>query len=138
MMIYHVTYWDVCCFQDACKCVASIPEGGLDMVLNILQTICCIFLLLHKSNFVCIGKKSLQIHQTRGCSKIDWWLVKFSFCNCETQDKVLDLLQAKCQFSKSHFANFKPLICYHASQNPHQYHSAQDYENFCHLCLCCS
>ncbi len=34
---------------------------------------------------------------------------------------------------QSHFANFKPLICYHASHNPHQYHRAQDYGNFCHL-----
>lgn len=57
-----------------------------------------------------------------------------SFVFKQIGDQKYPFFSSRDRFSESHFARFKPLICYHASHNPHQNHTARDYGNFCHLC----
>lgn len=72
-----------------------------------------------------------------GCSTIDWWLQHFFLQLWNTGQSTTCSKQSAS--SPNHILlTFNPLICYHASNNPHHYHRAKDYGNFCHLCLCCN
>lgn len=63
--------------------------------------------------------------------KIIWWLIQFVFSIVKFKTKYWT-------HPKQSLLLVKPLICHHASNNPHQDNRAPYYGNVSHFCLWCN